>query len=128
MKRCDRCGHVGPAEDFEPLNPSANNRDMKWQHVCADSRPGPASAAYHPRRDGPIPRPYPIQPLIDITGCQSIQEWSDRFGARGHTLIDMTCGLSELAADRWAVRCGYHPAEVWPDLWVPEAHRMFSTL
>ena len=34
----------------------------------------------------------------------------------GTTLADVRRnGLTELAADRYAIRAGLHPAEVWPD-------------
>jgi hypothetical protein len=30
---------------------------------------------------------------------------------------ERTAGLSEPQADRIAVALGYHPAQLWPDLW-----------
>jgi hypothetical protein len=55
----------------------------------------------------------PIQPLIEklYASARSIHSLGDA-AARGVHRLRYT-GLSFEQADRWAVRCRYHPVEVW---------------
>jgi len=63
----------------------------------------------------PEPR-WPIQPLAALI-AGSVKE---TFGIDAETLRRYrTHGIPESVADRWAVRLGRHPAEVWPG-WIEE--------
>lgn len=61
---------------------------------------------------------YPVEPLLRRAEVSSLSMLTTRArlrvggGAYRHVLVD---GLSAYQADRWAVRLGFHPAEVWPD-------------
>lgn len=58
---------------------------------------------------------YPLAPLMDAAGIATMAELRLSFPMGGTTyrqVIDE--GLSEVQADRWAVRLGLHPTEVWP--------------
>ena len=66
------------------------------------------------------PRPYPLQPLLDAAGItrSQLQKRTKTSGADMCKSGREGCTLSQ--ADRWAVRCGFHPIEVWQDLWIDE--------
>jgi hypothetical protein len=60
---------------------------------------------------------FPVEPLLELLGhhpgaltkilrCSGVELTTAR-----------TLGWTWKQADRYAVRAGYHPAEVWPDLW-----------
>lgn len=63
------------------------------------------------------PRVFALQPLLDAaelsrSGLQTVSK------ASGEDLrIAAEEGLTVAQADKWAVRCGFHPAEIWVD-WV----------
>ena len=60
------------------------------------------------------PRPWPLQPLLDKTRC-TLHELMERCGVAGTTVTRAAeRGLTDRQADWWAVRCGYHPGEVFP--------------
>lgn len=65
---------------------------------------------------GPIElRPFPIAPLLELTGL-SLSRLALRVGASGSVVSRAKgAGLTDAQADRWAVACGFHPSEVWPD-------------
>jgi hypothetical protein len=59
-------------------------------------------------------RRWPLEPLAALMGGRP------GLTARGIDTRQITRaeadGLSDLLADRWAVRCGLHPYTVWPDM------------
>jgi hypothetical protein len=63
----------------------------------------------------PHPRLFPLRPLLDA--AELTESALARHVHANGTAIRMAaaagCTVSE--ADRWAVRCGFHPAEIWPD-------------
>lgn len=64
-----------------------------------------------------IPRPYPLADLVSAARCASAYELGRRIGVSGTTLQQaLTLGLSELQADRWAVRAGLVATVVWPEM------------
>jgi hypothetical protein len=54
---------------------------------------------------------WPLEPLLEATGL-SMGGLSIAVNGNPYDYRDL--GLSDLVADRWAVRCGKHPGEVWP--------------
>jgi hypothetical protein len=61
-------------------------------------------------------RRYPLAPLMAATGIQSMKQLRDIFPMNGTTYRQvMDEGLATDQADRWAVRLGLHPWQVWPD-------------
>jgi len=58
---------------------------------------------------------YPVQPLLDKLRMSPTQ-FAKQYKADYRTL-KRPSGIIEETADRWAVMCGYHPAEIWPE-WV----------
>lgn len=67
---------------------------------------------------GPLePRPFPLALLLGVLDC-SLSALAVRVGASGSTVSRAaTVGLTEAQADRWAIACGLHPAEVWGQSW-----------
>ena len=64
------------------------------------------------------PRIYPAQPLIDAAREASEHALANRLGIGGYTwAIAKAEGLTEAQADTWAVRCGWHPSNIWPEWW-----------
>lgn len=60
---------------------------------------------------------YPLTPLMSAAGIRSMVELRMSFpmsGQQYRQVLDR--GLTELQADRWAVRLGLVAAEVWPEL------------
>ena len=57
-------------------------------------------------------RRWPLEDLLKATGL-SMSGLSDAVNGNPYDYRDS--GMSDLVADRWAVRCGKHPGEVWPD-------------
>lgn len=58
---------------------------------------------------------YPLAPLMQVSGIATMKSLRAIFPMNGteyRRVIDD--GLSEPQADRWAVKLGLHPAEVWP--------------
>jgi len=69
------------------------------------------------------PRRYPIEPLLELLAEQgvSLHKATEILGMSGSNLkAARTRGLLVKAADRCALRAGFHPAEVWPS-WVEDA-------
>ncbi len=63
-------------------------------------------------------RPWPFEPLYELSGCDSMRQMCDKVRTSGHAVYRAAKeGLTDVQADRWAVRCGYHPSEVWGDAW-----------
>lgn len=61
-------------------------------------------------------RRYPLEALVVASGL-SEHQLSVKVGLKGTTLRNArTDGLIERAADRYAVRAGLHPFEVWPEM------------
>lgn len=76
------------------------------------------SHARHCRAVDPAHR-WPVEPLIEAAG--GIEKANRRIDpANLHRA--RRDGLTDVAADRWAIRLGLHPAEVWPD-WIDAALR-----
>jgi hypothetical protein len=70
---------------------------------------GPRAAA--------IPRPFPLQTLLDATGLNPAH-FSRVTKASGRDIaLALAYGCTESQADRWAIRCGHHPALIWQQLW-----------
>lgn len=60
-------------------------------------------------------RRYPLEPLADAVGM-TVAALGREVGMSGATRTKVeTFGLTEAAADRYAVRLGLHPWEVWQD-------------
>lgn len=60
---------------------------------------------------------YPLSTLLDMMGYDTIHRAADALGVSGTTYAQYSChGISERTADRLAIRAGFHPAEVWPEL------------
>ena len=67
----------------------------------------------------------PLHPLLDKTGL-TVTGLSRRVACNGSRVREadtlMPCGgLTVWEADRWAIRCGLHPIDVWPDLWLTQS-------
>lgn len=58
----------------------------------------------------PAPR-WPVEPLTDRLRYPT----RDLNVSSAELARQTTTGLSDAMADRWAVRCGFHPSEVWPE-------------
>lgn len=60
-------------------------------------------------------RPYPFEALREAMACQTPGDVGRRLGVSGRDLYDaVDHGLSDVLADRWAIRAGLHPELVWP--------------
>lgn len=60
-------------------------------------------------------RRYPLEPLAEAM-CLSMNQACLKLGVSGTTQKEYRArGVTELVADRLAVRAGLHPCEVWPD-------------
>ena len=69
----------------------------------------------------PQPKRYPLEPLARLVGASSYTSLARELGVSGSMLsVYRTKGLTDAAADRLAVRAGWHPAEVWPE-WFDDA-------
>lgn len=63
------------------------------------------------------PRIFPLQPLLDAAEITQGM-LARRTNTSGHEItIAAQHGLTVTQADRLAIRCGFHPAEVYGDLW-----------
>ncbi|CAB5217700.1 hypothetical protein UFOVP209_6 [uncultured Caudovirales phage] len=68
------------------------------------------------KRGTRAPRIWPIEPLLDITGITRFTHLARAVRANGVTASSaLNEGLTDRQADNWAIRCGYHPAEIWPE-------------
>jgi len=62
------------------------------------------------------PRPWPMGPLLEAAKCPNPTALGRKVSGSGSAVrIAAQLGLTDQEADRWAIRCGLHPAEVWPD-------------
>lgn len=74
---------------------------------------------YYPfQRFGPVePRPYPFGPLLEALRTTH-GAFAKRHGVSGRDVkVMVEQGLTEYQADKYAIRAGLHPGDVWPDLW-----------
>ncbi len=61
-------------------------------------------------------RPYPVRPLLDAYGARTKMSLG-RAWARDLNRLEAAGGMTEEQADKWAVRLGMTPWEVWPVLY-----------
>jgi hypothetical protein len=54
---------------------------------------------------------WPLEPLLEATGL-TLHGLAEKTGGDPYGYTDT--GLSDAVADRWAIRCGNHPGEIWP--------------
>lgn len=67
---------------------------------------------------------FPLQPMIDCRPDLTDKEMSVLLKASGCAWARWReRGLDEAAADRCAVRLGFHPGEIWADWWIPPVYR-----
>lgn len=67
-------------------------------------------------------RTFPIEPLLELipeppAPLTRLGVVRKALGIDQRNQARMTRGLTWVTADRAACRLGYHPAEIWPDLW-----------
>src|SRR5262245_1314694 len=78
------------------------------------------ATAYLSIASGPVPAVsgrWPLTPLLAASGM-SRNGLARQLRLAGHTLRTASRrGLSDVQADRWAVRLGLHPVEVWGSSW-----------
>ena len=70
-----------------------------------------------------VTRTWPSAPLVALLGSQ--ERLLDCLGMSNGSMV---AELSDSQADRWAIRCGYHPNQVWPgwsDAGLTERDRLF---
>lgn len=68
-------------------------------------------------RTGP-PLYWPIQPLFEAAGTDQFGELAIRTGIATRTLHRSTTrGLTDITADKAAIRLGLHPLTIWPN-WI----------
>lgn len=61
-------------------------------------------------------RRYPLAPLVEASGLGE-HDLARRVGLSGSTLKKARLeGLVESAADRYAIRAGFHPYTIWPEM------------
>lgn len=66
-------------------------------------------------------RRYPLEPLMRAAGISTMVQLRASFPMNGATYRQVLDeGLSEVQADRWAVRLGLLPCNVWPE-WLEAA-------
>lgn len=62
-----------------------------------------------------LERPFDLASLLAASRERSWWTLTMRVGANGSTVAHARDhGLTWQQADTWAIRCGMHPAEVWP--------------
>lgn len=60
---------------------------------------------------------YPLAPLAEAVGVDT-SRLARILGLSGSTWkAYREHGMTERAADRLAVKAGFHPCEIWPDWW-----------
>ncbi len=65
------------------------------------------------------PRVYPAGPLFEAAGATTQTKLASLLGVSGTQVKQITAeGLTDVQADRYAVRLGLHPLEVWGLAWV----------
>lgn len=72
----------------------------------------PVCSLRHSPRCALVPHTWPLEPLLDLLGQRSAPRTFLASGAEIQRAADE--GLSDVMADRWAIRAGVHPAQVWP--------------
>ena len=61
---------------------------------------------------------FPLDPIIEIARVEELGELARVLKVSGKTMARIEReGLSWFQAERFALRLGRHPAEVWPRLW-----------
>ncbi|MCU1458897.1 MAG: hypothetical protein JWL73_2989 [Actinomycetia bacterium] len=66
---------------------------------------------------------FPIDPLEALLGHPNVSSLARRLRCGGSEIATARAwGWTWAQADRYATRAGFHPAEVWPDLWWRAAH------
>jgi GntR family transcriptional regulator len=64
---------------------------------------------------------WPFQPLLEVSGVPT-ETLRRRLGLDTSTIATaVTDGLTDLQADHWAVRLGWHPMSVWGWAWIDHA-------
>lgn len=59
-------------------------------------------------------RRWPLTPLLDHAASLGVENVPRALGTNAATLDDLADrGLSDVLADRWAIRLGTHPAHLW---------------
>lgn len=61
------------------------------------------------------PRLFPLAPLLEVSRHTQTEIMHLTCMSGGRMAEVAVEGLTTLEADRVAVRCGYHPAEIWAD-------------
>lgn len=76
---------------------------------------------HHRPRCKPHPQRWPLGPLVEAVandtrrGRGRIHDVALCLGVSGESVRSAAeFGLTDEQADRWAIRCGLHPAYVWP--------------
>lgn len=85
--------------------------------------PATTAAAYLDDADRPAGqgRRWPFQPLLDATRLTAT-ELAVELAINGSEITRAALhGLSDLQADRWAIRLGFHPVLVWGWDWIDDA-------
>lgn len=83
--------------------------------VGTDPAPPPSAGSVHTLTRSRT-RWFPLRPLMEAAGLATMSAVRSRFpmnGAAYRQVLDR--GLTEEQADRWAVKLGLLPAEVWPE-------------
>lgn len=66
-------------------------------------------------------RPFPMQPLLDVTPGDSAKKKAKALGLDRIQIVRwLDYGLTEAQADELACKVGKHPIDIWPDIWVAE--------
>ena len=63
---------------------------------------------------------WAVEPLLAIAGRDTVASW---YGPKPIARVIRAGGLTDVQADRWATRLGYHPVEIWGQAWVDAALR-----
>lgn len=66
-----------------------------------------------------VPHRWPLGPLVAMTGQKDPGEINRALQRETNELRRAAeFGLTDDQADRWAIRAGYHPAQVWGPEWI----------
>lgn len=110
---CSRCGERPPCPSSELCRAC---RYYEGGTYGSAAKRGDASVRVHEAapKAGPRVR-FDLQPLLEAAGL-SPAAWARANGVSGQGLRRaIAVGLTDVQADRHAVRLGRHPVEVWPD-------------
>ncbi len=82
----------------------------------------PVCTLYHPNGRRAIcvqvEHRWPLGPLVELLGVQGAEAVANRLKTTGENVRRAAeFGLPDATADRWAIRAGFHPAQVWPE-WI----------